>query len=428
MIDVGILLIVPFVFVLLFVGLFAGIEVAFASANKFSFELKKKQGLKSGRIVSELLEDPSKFISAVVIGLTLFIIIYGLLVGSILAPLWDWIEVNIGTSYTYIKYMRLIFETLLSGLLLLFIIFSFRAFFRAKSDSVLSILAQMGILSFINNFFYPIASLFIAIADWILKYLFDVKIADHKPIIAAVDIEHFMQQTRGQSGDDQDINTQLFENALQLPSVKIRQCLVPRKEIEAVDIHMSIGELKQVFTDTKLSRLIVYENNIDNILGYVHQTALFKNPPDIPSVLMPIPAVPESMSATDLISKLTKERKSIAWVVDEFGGTAGIITLEDLLEEIFGEIRDEYDIDKFVEKQISDNEYIFSGRLKIDYLQEKYHLDFGETESETLSGYIINHHEMIPRAKERIIVGNFEFDIVSVSDTRIEMVKLKRLK
>lgn len=427
MIDVGILLIVPFVFVLLFVGLFAGIEVAFVSANKFSFELKKKQGLKSGRILSDLLEEPSKFNSAVIIGLTIFVIVYGLLVGSILAPLWDWIEKNIGT-YTYIKYLRLIFETFISGFLLLFIIFSFRAFFRAKSDSVLSILAQMGILSFINNFFYPIASLFISIADWILKYLFEVKMADQKPVIAAVDIDHFMQQNRDQSDDDQDINAQLFENALQLPSVKIRQCLVPRKEIEAVDINISIGELKQVFTETKLSRLIVYENNIDNILGYVHQTALFKNPADIPSILMPIPAVPESMSATDLISKLTKEHKSIAWVVDEFGGTAGIITLEDLLEEIFGEIRDEYDTDKFVEKQISDNEYIFSGRLKLDDLQEKYHLDFGETDSETLSGYIISHHEMIPQAKERIIVGNFEFDIVSVSDTRIEMVKLKRLK
>lgn len=428
MIDVGILLIVPFVFVLLFVGLFAGIEVAFVSANKFSFELKRKQGLKSGRVLSELLEEPSRFISAVIIGLTLFVIVYGLLVGSILAPLWGWIEENIGTSYTYIKYIRLIFETFISGFLLLFIIFSFRAFFRAKNDSVLSILAQMGILSFINNFFYPIASLFISIADWILKYLFDVKMADQKPVIAAVDIDHFMQQNRDQSDDDQDINTQLFENALQLPSVKIRQCLVPRKEIEAVDISISVSDLTKKFTDTKLSRLIVYENNIDNILGYIHQTALFKSPPDIHSVMMPIPAVPESMSATDLISKLTRERKSIAWVVDEFGGTAGIITLEDLLEEIFGEIRDEYDIDKFVEKQISDNEYIFSGRLKLDYLQEKYHLDFGETDSETLSGYIINHHEMIPRAKERIIVGNFEFDIVSVSDTRIEMVKLKRLK
>jgi len=428
MIDVGILLIVPFVFVLLFVGLFAGIEVAFVSANKFTFELKKKQGLKSGRVLSDLLEEPSRFVSAVVIGLTLFIIIYGLLVGSILAPLWEWIERNIGMSYTYIKYVRLIFETFISGILLLFVIFSFRAFFRAKGDSILSILAQMGFLSFIYNLFYPIASFFIAIAEWILKYLFDVKMPDQKPAIAAVDIEHFMQQNRDQSDDDQDINTQLFENALQLPSVKIRQCLVPRKEIEAVDISASIAEVKKVFAETKLSRLIVYENNIDNILGYIHQTALFKTPADITSVLMPIPAVPESMSATDLISKLTKERKSIAWVVDEFGGTAGIITLEDLLEELFGEIRDEYDTDKFVEKQISENEYIFSGRLKLDYLQEKYHLDFGETESETLSGYIINHHEMIPKAKERIIVGNFEFDVISVGDTRIEMVKLKRLK
>ncbi|MBX3240699.1 MAG: HlyC/CorC family transporter [Chitinophagaceae bacterium] len=427
MID-SVLLVLPFAIVLLCVALFSGIEVAFASANRFSFELKKKQGLKSGRILSDLLEEPSRFISSVTIGLSIWIVGYGLLVGSILAPLWDWVEQNIGSSYSYIKYVRLIFETLISGSILLFIMFSFRAFFRAKADSVLSILAQMGILGLIHSLFYPIASMFITMADWILKYLFDVKIADQKPAIAAVDIEHFMQQTRDQSDDDQDINTQLFENALQLPSVKIRQCLVPRKEIEAIDINASLEEVKRIFSETKLSRLIIYENNIDNILGYIHQIALFNNPPDILSILMPIPAVPESMSATDLITKLTKERKSIAWVVDEFGGTAGIITLEDLLEEIFGEIRDEYDTDRFVEKQISENEYIFSGRLKIDYLQEKYNLDFDETDSETLSGYIINHHEMIPTAKERIIVGNFEFDIVNVSDTRIEMVKVKRLK
>jgi putative hemolysin len=173
---------------------------------------------------------------------------------------------------------------------------------------------------------------------------------------------------------------------------------------------------------------VVYEKNIDNILGYVHQLALFGKPRDIQSILLPIPAVPESMSASDLINKFTRERKSIAWVVDEFGGTAGIITMEDLLEEIFGEIQDEHDTEEFIEKQITDKEFIFAGRLEIDHLNQKYNLDLPDSDSETLSGLIISHHEKIPKEKERIIIGNMEFEILSVSDTRIEMLRVRLLQ
>jgi putative hemolysin len=189
-----------------------------------------------------------------------------------------------------------------------------------------------------------------------------------------------------------------------------------------------MDEVRKKFVETKLSKLVVFENNIDHITGYIHQLDLFKKPVAIQSILLPIPAVPESMSASDLISKFTKERKSIAWVVDEFGGTAGIITMEDVLEELFGDIQDEYDTQEFVEKQIATNEYIFSGRLELDYLEKKYGFDFPGDESETLSGYIINYHETIPRQKERIIIDDYEFDVINVSDTRIEMVKMKKLK
>jgi len=213
-----------------------------------------------------------------------------------------------------------------------------------------------------------------------------------------------------------------------LPSVKVRQCLVPRTEIEAVEMHTTINQVLDRFINTKLSKLVVYDGNIDNIQGYIHQLDLFKKPEDLRSILLPIPVVPETMSATDLMNKFNKERKSIAWVVDEFGGTAGIITMEDLLEEIFGEIHDEYDTEEFVEKQIAEHEFIFSGRLELDYLNEKYDLDFPDTESETLSGYIIDQHETIPRAKERIIIDKYEFDVLNVSDTRIEMVKMKLLR
>jgi CBS domain containing-hemolysin-like protein len=211
-----------------------------------------------------------------------------------------------------------------------------------------------------------------------------------------------------------------------LPYVKIRQCLVPRKEIEGISINESIEVLKEKFLSTKLSKLVVYEKNIDNILGYVHQLSLFKNPTDIQSILLQIPAVPESMTATDLMNRLIMERKSMAWVVDEFGGTSGIVTMEDILEEIFGEIKDEYDVEEFIEKVENENEFIFSGRIEIDYLNEKYQLNLELNSSETLSGFIIHHHETIPKEKEKIIIGDYEFEAMVVTDTRIELVKVKK--
>jgi CBS domain containing-hemolysin-like protein len=283
-------------------------------------------------------------------------------------------------------------------------------------------------MEFLNRFFNPIASFFVSFATWILKYVFNVRMDDRKSVLTGIDIEDFMQQTGDQEEDSKDLNKSLFEAALALPKVKVRECLVPRKEIEGIDVNMPIEEVRKKFVETHLSKLVVYDGNLDHVTGYIHQLDLFKKPAFIKSILHPIPAVPESMSATDLINKFSRERKSIAWVVDEFGGTAGIVTMEDLLEEIFGEIRDEYDTEEFEEKKLSNDEFIFSGRLEMDYLNKKYGLDLPETESETLSGYIINQHETIPHLKDRIIVGDYEFEILNVSDTRIEMVRVKVLK
>jgi putative hemolysin len=405
---------------ILLVGLFAGLEIAFISANKLNIELKKKQGRSSGIILSRFMDHPAKFIGTTLIGINIVLVIYGILIDNLLEDLWKQVP---GLAN---RYLILLFNTLLStAIILLLGEFLPKAIFRAKSDTVLAFFAPLA--QFFYNLLYPIASFFIAIAAWILKYLFNVHINEKREAFSRVDLEHFFQQSKEQDEDNQELNSELFENALSFPSVKVRQCLIPRKEIEAVDARSSLDDVKKKFIESKLSKLVVYENNIDSIVGYIHQLDLFKNPSDLRSVLLPIPAVPESMSATDLIGKLTKERKSIAWVVDEFGGTAGIITMEDLLEEIFGEIKDEYDTEEFVEKQISDQEYIFSGRLELDYLNEKYEFNFPEDASETLSGYIIDQHETIPKLKERIIVGNYEFDILNVSDTRIEMVKIKRL-
>ncbi|XVJ67004.1 MAG: HlyC/CorC family transporter [Lacibacter sp.] len=408
-------------FCLLLIGFFTGLETAFASMNRFSVELKKKQGLASGRILSAFAEQPGRFIGSTLVGLTISMVLYGLLVHGLIDPLWRKLP-----SVLQGEYLRLFLELSVTTLIVLITAFSFMAFFRARSNSVLSFFARS--IHFFYSLYAPVASVFVNISEWILKYLFDVRIQDRKEAFNRMDLEHFIQQSRDNDDDTQELNTELFENALSLPGVKVRECLIPRKEIIGIEAAASIAELTQKFSDTKLSRLVVYEGTIDTIVGYVHQLDLFRKPTSIKSILHPIPAVPESMSVTDLINQFTKERKSLAWVVDEFGGTSGIVTMEDLLEEIFGEIQDEYDTEEFVEKQLAEGEFIFSGRLELDYLSEKYNLEFEEeTESETLSGYIVEHHETIPEAKERIIIDRYEFDILTVNDTRIETVKMKVL-
>ncbi|WP_407523957.1 hemolysin family protein [Lacibacter sp. MH-610] len=408
-------------FCLLLIGFFTGLETAFASMNRFSVELKKKQGLASGRILSAFAEQPGRFIGSTLVGLTISMVLYGLLVHGIIDPLWKKLP-----SVLQYKYLRLFLELTVTTLIVLVTAFSFMAFFRARSNSVLSFFARS--IHFFYSLYAPVASVFVNISEWILKYLFDVRIQDRKEAFNRMDLEHFIQQSRDNDDDTQELNTELFENALSLPGVKVRECLIPRKEIIGIEATASIAELTQKFSDTKLSRLVVYEGTIDTIVGYVHQLDLFRKPSNIKTILHPIPAVPESMGVTDLINQFTKERKSLAWVVDEFGGTSGIVTMEDLLEEIFGEIQDEYDTEEFVEKQLAEGEFIFSGRLELDYLSEKYNLEFEEeTESETLSGYIVEHHETIPEAKERIIIDRYEFDILTVNETRIETVKMKVL-
>ena len=406
---------------LILIGFFAGYEIAFISANRLSIELKKKQGLRSGIILSNFMESPAKFIGTCLIGLNIVLVIYGLLFTTFLKSIaWNPLEVEN-------EYLKLVIDTIISTfVVLVFGEFIPKAIFKARNDKLIAFFAPVA--QFFHSLLQPLASVFVSIAQWILTYIFNVRMNNKNEAFSKVDLEHFFQQTKDQDEENQELNTELFENALSLPLVKIRQCLVPRTEIEGADIHISIEELKKQFIKTQLSKLVIYDDSVDSILGYVHQIDLFKRPSSVQEILHPIIAVPESMSATDLINKFTKERKSIAWVVDEFGGTAGIVTMEDVLEEIFGEIRDEYDVEEFVEKQLAEDEFIFSGRLELDYLKEKYELDFPENESETLSGYIINKHEAIPKQKATIIVDHYQIDVLTVSDTRIEMVKLKILR
>ncbi|CAN5266161.1 hemolysin family protein [soil metagenome] len=409
---------------ILLICFFAGIEIAFVSVNKLSIELKKKQGKYAGRVWSGYMEAPARFIGTTLVALNILLVVYGLLWSNVLEPFWDFLHIHNA-------YIKLAVETIASTFLLLIFEFIFKAFFRAKNDSVLSSSFITFLVQITYSALSAVAAIFVNMAEWVLKYIFNVKLHDKKDVFSKIDLEYFIQQNNSHDNEENvEINNEIFENVLSLSDIKVRTCLIPRKEIEGIDVTANIDAAKEKFIETKLSKLVVYNGNIDNITGYIHQLDLFKDPQSLQSILLPIPTVPETMNATDLISKFSRERKSIAWVVDEFGGTAGIITMEDVLEEIFGEIKDEYDTgEEFVDKQIAANEYIFSGRLELDYISEKYHLEFRQNDDAgTLSGYIIEQHETIPRQKDRIIIDDYEFDILNVSETRIETVKLKVLK
>lgn len=421
-----------FLISIIIIGFFFGIEVAFASSDKLSIELRKKQGKASGKTWARFTEQHSRFMGTVLVGLNVFIIVYGLLAGKMLLPIWIWIEGNLPQSAAdYVKFIRLLVETTLSTAIILTLEFATRALFHSRHDHII----RSGFIAYVFEFFHgllaSVAGLFIAATTWILHYIFNVKLQAKKEPFSLINPEQILQQKKHVSEEDTDAsNKELFENALSIGDVRIRDCLVPRKEIEAIPLNLDIQSVEQRFIETKLTRLVVFENSIDSIAGYVHQLDLLKQPATLREILLPIPAVPESMTATDLMNKFSRERKSIAWVVDEFGGTAGIVTMEDLLEELFGEIRDEYDTaEEFVEKQLSENEFIFSGRLELDHIKNKYNLEFPEVnDAETLSGYIIGIHESIPSQKERIIYDKFEFDVLNVSATRIETVKVKLLR
>ena len=398
------------------IGFFSGYEIGFVSANRLSLELKKKQGGQSGKIIAKFLAEPTQFIGTCLVGLNISLVVFGILFEELL-DLLIWDHFNPG------NYSVLLGNTILSTLVILLIgELGPKAIFKARAASMINTFAPLA--NFFHILFRPLTLLLVNLAQWVLRNLFHVRLVNKKEAFTKVDLAHFVQQSKDQK-EQQELNTDLFENALSLPDIKIRECLVPRTEIVGVDLQTTIESLTEIFMETKLSKLIVYDDTLDTIVGYVHQLDLFKKPASIASILHTIPLVPESMNAADLINLFSKKRKSIAWVVDEFGGTAGIVTMEDVLEEIFGEIDDEYDEQEFLEKKLSDTEYVFSGRLELDYLYEKYGIDFSADSAETLSGYLIHKNEAIPKIRQVIHLSHFDAEILAVSDTRIEKVKIK---
>jgi CBS domain containing-hemolysin-like protein len=409
---------------ILITAFFSGYEIAFISANKLKIELNKKQGDLSGKILGKFFKQPSHFIGTILVGNNIALIFYSILMSNLLdKPIENWL-----LQYTkHADGLTMLCSTLISAIvILIFGEFLPKAFFRLNPNQFLSwfSIPFLGIYWLLS----PIASLFANLAKWLLAITIGLKLEEKKPVFERSDLEHFIKQTQPQEEHNQEINTDLFENALYLTQVKVRECMVPRTEVEYVDIADSINILKDKFLETKLSRLLIIDDEIDNVLGYVHHQDLLKSPTSIRSILKQIPPVPESMQAVDLMNLLMKTHKSIAWVVDEFGGTAGLVTLEDVLEEIFGEIKDEHDAaEELVEKQISEDEFIFSGRIEIDYINEKYELNIPHGDYETLAGYIVANHENIPEQDEHLNIDNFEIDILMVSETKIETVKLKVL-
>ncbi|MEY4336066.1 MAG: hypothetical protein RLZZ45_985 [Bacteroidota bacterium] len=409
----------------LLAGMFAGAEVGFVSLNRLTVELRKKQRSQAALTLSKFLDEPTPFISAMIVGIIIALTFYGLLVGQLLEPLWKMTEAELPVGFVpYFMYIKIVFDLLVATALFLICFFFCRGIFRAKSDTLMFFMSPL--LGFFYTIFHPIANSIMMLAEWILKNLLNVPIRKNSTNFTRMELEQFIQQDDENDAESQELNTELFEAALTLPYVKLRQCLVPRKEIESISVMDSVEKLKQRFVETKLSKVVVFDKNIDNIVGYVHQISLFKQPASIRSVMLPIPAVPESMTATDLMNLLIKERKSMAWVVDEFGGTSGIVTMEDLLEELFGEIKDEYDVEELIERETGEGEYEFSGRLEVDHLNERYQLGLETNGSETLSGYIIQQNESIPRMKEKIIIGIYEFEILDVSSTRIDLVRMRK--
>ncbi len=407
---------------LVLITLFAGFEIAFVAASRLNIELRRKQGQLSGRIISRFMDKPGLYLGASLVLINAVLVVYGLLITRFTRPFLDRLPEALQSTYVHLL-LNTIIATLL---LLLFIAMLPKTWLRRHAEGVLAIAAYPMVM--VEKLFSGIARIFIQVAQFVLKYLFNVRVVEDRPIFNRVDVNHFARHVlNGQHSEEEEVNAQLFDNALQLVQTRVRKCMVPRKEIEGIPITATIAEARAAFINSRLSRLVVFEGDIDHIRGYIHHNDLTGTEAPLQSILHPMEAVPEAMPAIDLLSRFKEERRSIAWVADEFGGTAGLITLEDVLEQIFGAIDDEYDVEEYIERQISETEFIFSGRLALTYLADKYDFDFGTSRAETLSGYIIAANEGIPAPRERVIHNNFEFEGLMVTPTRIESVKMKIL-
>lgn len=400
---------------------FSGMEIAFVASNKLHIELMKKRGELNARLLSPLLKSPSRFIATMLVGNNIALVVYGTEMAQVLEPFIR--------SVSSIDSIILLLQTLIStALVLVTAEFIPKILFGLNANKFMSLFAIPALLFYYGLYF--IVSLVISLSNFILKHLLGISQPDTKPVFGRIDLQKYIEeQTAGlMVEDEQDPEIQIFQNALDFSKVKARECMIPRNEIVAIEILEPIENLKEKFIETGFSKIVVYKDNIDQVIGFTHSYELFKQPKDIKSILLPIALIPETITANEVLNLFIKERKSVALVVDEYGGTSGLLTVEDVVEEIFGEIEDEHDSIVLEEAKINENTFVFSGRFEIDFLNQKYQLNLPESEDyETLNGLILFKHQSIPLVDENITIEGFNFLILEVNKTRIEKVQLLRL-
>ncbi len=405
---------------LVFSAFFSGTEIAFVSASKLQIELQNQQDKLAGRILSFFTQKPSRLINTALVGNTIALVIYGIFMASVLEP-WiaGFLPESINTQSSVV-----ILQTILSTILVLFTAeFTPKSIFLINPNRLLNLLAVPMIIIFFIMF--PVVWLIEQMSKFIILVVLRQTYSEDRQVFGLTDLSNYIKQnTRDDIRKSKvELDTKIFNNALEFKTVRVRECMIPRTEISAVDIEEDVEDIKEEFIESGHSKILVYKETIDDVIGYCHVLDLFKKPKDIASMLTPIIIVPETMLANELMIQFIQERKSLALVVDEFGGTSGIVSLEDVIEEIFGEIQDEHDEDEdWVEQRIDQNKYILSARHEIDYLNDKYNWQIPEGEYDTLGGFILSITESIPEVHEVITYGGYEMKIVSMEDARIDNV------
>ncbi len=423
--------VIVILFSLVLSAFFSGMEIAYVSSNKIHIEIEKKQGGFISKILARLTKKPSKFIATMLVGNNIALVVYGFFMGELLMNLFQRL---VPTELWIIDYLltdlNLLAQTVISTIVILITAeFLPKVFFQIYSNTLLKAFSFPAYVFYL--IFLPISSFVIWISDFVLKKFFktdgdEVQLAFSKTELGDYITE---QMETIEEHDEVDSEIQIFQNALDFSDVKSREVMIPRTEIVGVEKMQSIDEVSNLFINTGLSKIIVYDTTVDDIIGYVHSFELFKKPKSLRSILLPVVFVPETMFVKDVLNLLTKKHKSIAVVIDEYGGTSGIITVEDIVEELFGEIEDEHDSIALIEVELSENQYRFSARLEVDHINEAYKLDLPKDENyETLGGMIVNHTEEIPKEGDEVRIGDFKIQILETSNTKIEIVELHVIK
>lgn len=414
-------IIIQILITMAFSAFFSGMEIAFVSSNKLRFEMDRNEQSITSRILSIFYQNPNNFISTMLVGNNIALVIYGILMAEL-------IEQQFLADYISNEFLLVLTQTIISTLIILVTgEFIPKTLFKINPNFTLSLFAVPAFICYI--ILYPISKFASGISGILLR-LTGTKVNKEASAKAftKVDLDHFIQSSIENSTNEEEINTEvkIFQNALDFTSIKIRDCMVPRTEIIAIEDDASMEELMDLFVEKGISKIIVYQDDIDNITGYIHSSEMFKEPDHWQECIRQLPIVPETMNANKLMKLFKQQKKSLAVVVDEFGGTSGIVALEDLVEQIFGEIEDEHDTTSYVAKEIGKNEYVLSGRLDIEKANELFALDLPESdEYQTIGGLILHQHQSIPKAHEIITFNKLQFRMIKVTATKIELVKLK---